>query len=156
MKGKLIAIVIMASGMAIASCSGTPQPTKVVNKQEVKKMNTTELTKEAFKEKVMDYEKNPQSWNFKGDKPAIIDFYATWCGPCKATAPILDSIAGAYKDKIDVYKVDVDKEQELAALFGIRSIPSLLFIPMEGQPQMQVGAMDAKQMEEAVQTVLLK
>lgn len=156
MKTTFIAIFTVVCAVAVYGCSETPKTTKNIYKQEVKKMNTTELTAEAFKAKVMDYEKNPQTWDFKGDKPAIIDFYATWCGPCKATAPILDSIAEAYKEKIDVYKVDVDKEQELAALFGIRSIPSILFIPKEGQPQMQVGAMNAQQMEEAVKTVLLK
>jgi thioredoxin len=156
LKKTFIAILAVACTTLTIGCSGTSNKNQNINKQEVKKMNTTELTAEAFKLKIMDYEKNPQTWVFKGDKPAIIDFYATWCGPCKATAPILDSIAGAYKEQIDVYKVDVDKEQELAALFGIRSIPSLLFIPKEGDPQMQVGAMNAQQLESAVKTVLLK
>jgi thioredoxin len=105
---------------------------------------------------VMDFEKDPDNWNYKGDKPAIIDFYATWCGPCKATAPILDSLAEEYKDKIIVYKVDVDKEQELASMFGIRSIPSLLFIPMQGDPKMQVGAMGRMDLENAIKNTLLK
>ncbi|MFC2291212.1 MAG: thioredoxin, partial [Prevotella denticola] len=105
---------------------------------------------------VMDFEKNPDKWSFKGDKPAIIDFYATWCGPCKATAPVLEEIAGEYSGKIDVYKVDVDKEAELAALFGIRSIPSLLFIPKTGEPTMNTGAMNKPQFEQAIKSVLLK
>ena len=104
----------------------------------------------------MDFEKNPDKWSFKGDKPAIIDFYATWCGPCKATAPVLEEIAGEYSGKIDVYKVDVDKEAELAALFGIRSIPSLLFIPKTGEPTMNTGAMNKPQFEQAIKSVLLK
>jgi len=105
---------------------------------------------------VMDYEKNPQSWVFKGDKPVIIDFYATWCGPCKATAPVLEEVAGDYEGKIDVYKVDVDKQAELASLFGIRSIPSLLFIPKEGKPTMQTGSMNKPQFEEVIKSTLLK
>ena len=109
-----------------------------------------------FKQKVMDYEKNPKTWEFKGDKPAIIDFYATWCGPCKATAPVLEEVASEYAGKIDVYKVDVDKQRELAALFGIRSIPSILFIPKNGEPTMQSGAMNKPQFEEAIKSVLLK
>lgn len=118
-------------------------------------MKTIQLTKEGFKKKVMDYENNKE-WNFIGDKPAIIDFYATWCGPCKATAPILEEIACDYEDKIDVYKVDVDQEQELAALFGVRSIPTLLFIPKEGSPQMKVGALSRSGFEEMIKSFLLK
>ena len=114
------------------------------------------MTVETFKKQVMDFEKNPDKWSFKGDKPAIIDFYATWCGPCKATAPVLEEIAGEYSGKIDVYKVDVDKEAELAALFGIRSIPSLLFIPKTGEPTMNTGAMNKPQFEQAIKSVLLK
>ena len=102
----------------------------------------------------MDYEKNTE-WVFEGKRPAIIDFYATWCGPCKATAPHMEEIAKAYDGKVDVYKVDVDKEQELASLFGIRSIPTILFIPMNGEPRAQVGAMDFGQIEGAVKSVLL-
>ena len=132
--------------------------TNVNNQNEGKEkgMNVTEMTAEMFKEKVMDYEKNPQAWVFKGDKPVIIDFYATWCGPCKATAPILEEVAGDYEGKIDVYKVDVDKQAELASLFGIRSIPSLLFIPKEGKPTMQTGAMNKPQFEEVIKSTLLK
>lgn len=119
-------------------------------------MKPTELTVTEFKKKVMDFEKNPDKWVFEGDKPAIIDFYATWCGPCKATAPILEELAGDYEGKLDVYKVDVDQQQELAALFGIRSIPSLLFIPKEGKPQMQVGALNKAQFEQIIKETLLK
>lgn len=117
-------------------------------------MKVIQLTKEDFKNKVMNYETNKE-WKFEGDKPAIIDFYATWCGPCKATAPILEGIANDYEGKIDVYKIDVDQEQELAALFGVRSIPSLLFIPTNGQPKMQVGAMNKAQFESAIKAELL-
>ena len=119
-------------------------------------MNEKEMTVETFKKQVMDFEKNPDKWSFKGDKPAIIDFYATWCGPCKATAPVLEEIAGEYSGKIDVYKVYVDKEAELAALFGIRAIPSLLFIPKTGEPTMNTGAMNKPQFEQAIKSVLLK
>ena len=156
MHNKLLITVIMAAAIFSTSCTNAKQKQQVINKQEIKKMNTTELTLSEFKNKVMDYEKNPQSWDFKGDKPAIIDFYATWCGPCKATAPILDSLAEAYQGKIDVYKVDVDKEQELASMFGIQSIPSLLFIPMKGEPKMQVGAMGRLDLENAIKNTLLK
>lgn len=121
-----------------------------------KKMKVTEMTKEMFKDKVMDYENNPQEWNFKGDKPAIIDFYATWCGPCKMTAPNVEKIAEEYDGKIDVYKVDVDQQEELAAMFGIQSIPTILFIPKDGTPAKSVGAMGYGQLKDAVNQVLLK
>ncbi len=156
MHNKLFLTIMMIAALFSTSCTSAKQKQQTTNKQEAKKMNTTELTLSEFKNKVMDYEKNPQSWDFKGDKPAIIDFYATWCGPCKATAPILDSLAEEYKDKIIVYKVDVDKEQELASMFGIRSIPSLLFIPMQGDPKMQVGAMGRMDLENAIKNTLLK
>ncbi len=156
MNNKLLITIIMVAAIFSTSCTSAKQKQQIINKQEVKKMNTTELTLSEFKNKVMDFDKNPDSWNFKGDKPAIIDFYATWCGPCKATAPILDSLAEEYQGKIDVYKVDVDKEQEIASMFGIRSIPSLLFIPMEGEPKMQVGAMGRMDLENAIKNTLLK
>jgi len=98
------------------------------------------LTKDTFKSKVFDYE-TEKDWNFKGDKPAVIDFYADWCQPCKMVAPILEDLSSEYDGKVDIYKVDTGKEQELAAAFGIQSIPSLLFIPTEGKPQMARGAL---------------
>lgn len=119
------------------------------------KMETIQLTKSEFIKKITDFEKNPTTWKYLGDKPAIIDFYATWCGPCKAVSPIMEELAEEYKDSIYVYKVDTDKEQELSALFGIRSIPSVLFIPMEGAPQMSVGAIPKSGFEKAVHDILL-
>ena len=98
------------------------------------------LTKETFLSKVFNYETNKE-WKYEGDKPCVIDFYADWCGPCKMVAPILEELAKEYNGKIEIYKVNTEVEQELAAVFGIRSIPSLLFVPLEGQPQMAMGAL---------------
>ena len=111
------------------------------------------LTKESFKNKVFDFEAN-QEWSFAGDKPCIIDFYADWCNPCKIVAPILENLAEEYKGKLDIYKVDTEKEQELASMFNIRSIPSILFVPKDGKPQMSMGALPKENFVQAIQDVL--
>ena len=111
------------------------------------------LDKKAFTEKIFDFEKEKE-WKYLGARPAIIDFYADWCGPCKMVAPILEKIAAEYGGKLDVYKVDTDKEQELAGAFGIQSIPSLLFIPASGQPQMARGALDRASFDKVIAEVL--
>lgn len=98
------------------------------------------LTKADFLKKVMDFEKNPTTWVYKGDKPAIIDFYADWCGPCKKVAPVLEELAKEYADDVYIYKINIDKERELANVFGISNIPAFLVIPMQGKPQMTTGA----------------
>ncbi len=113
------------------------------------------LTKDTFISKVFDFENNKE-WNYKGDLPCLIDFYADWCGPCKMVAPILEELAEEYKDKINIYKVDTEAEQELAAIFGIRSIPSLLFCPAEGAPQMAMGALPKDTFKKAIEDILLK
>ena len=115
---------------------------------------TQQLTKSDFLEKVFNYEVNKE-WKYEGELPAIIDFYADWCGPCKMVAPVLEELSTEYEGKVNIYKVDTEKEQELAAAFGIRSIPSLLFIPSEGQPQMAQGALPKEALEEAINNVLL-
>lgn len=108
------------------------------------------LTASDFKKKIMDYESHPDEWVFAGSRPAIIDFYATWCGPCKMMASMVESLAGKYAGKIDFYKVDIDQEPELASVFGIRSIPTFLFIPLKGNPTMQMGAMQKEDFEEII------
>lgn len=100
---------------------------------------TVKLTKQDFLEKVMNYEKNQTEWVYEGDKPALIDFYADWCGPCKIAAPILEELAKEYEGKIHIYKVDTQKEGELASVFGIQSIPAFLFVPKDGKPTMSNG-----------------
>jgi len=111
------------------------------------------LTKETFKEKVFDYERNKE-WSFAGERPAIVDFYADWCGPCKSLAPVLAEIAEDYDGRVDVYKVDTEKEAELAGLFGVSSIPTLLFIPKSGKPQAAAGALPRAALEEVIEEVL--
>jgi thioredoxin 1 len=112
------------------------------------------LTKETFKEKVFDYETNKE-WKFAGSKPCLVDFYADWCGPCKMVAPILEELSGEYDGKLNIYKVNTDQEQELASVFGIQSIPSLLFVPVDGQPQMAMGALPKDTFKKAIKDVLL-
>lgn len=111
------------------------------------------LTLETFKVKVFDFEKNKE-WKFEGGKPCLVDFYADWCGPCKMVAPVLEELQSEYKGKVDIYKVDTEKQQELAAVFGIRSIPSLLFIPLNGTPQLAAGAMSKEHFVKAFDEVL--
>ncbi len=114
---------------------------------------TEHLTKETFKSKVFDYEKN-KDWKFEGEKPCIVDFYADWCGPCKMVAPVLEELSEDFTGKLDIYKVNTEEEQELASVFGIRSIPSILFIPKDGQPQMAMGALPKDTLIKAFKDVL--
>lgn len=124
------------------------------NSSKTSKHKPIKLTKAEFLEKVYNYEKNPKEWKYEGTKPAIIDFYADWCAPCRKIAPILDELAQEYGDKIVIYKIDTQKEQELAGAFGIQSLPSLLFIPLEGQPELAKGAFPKETFEKAIETVL--
>jgi thioredoxin 1 len=112
-------------------------------------MAAIHLTKQSFLDKIFDYENNTE-WKFKGDKPCIIDFYADWCGPCKMVAPIMEELSNEYEGEVDIYKIDTEAEQELAAVFGIRSIPSILFVPMDEQPQMVMGALPKHTFKEVI------
>ena len=113
----------------------------------------TNLTTEEFKAKVFDYDKNTE-WKFEGTLPAVIDFYADWCGPCKMVAPVLEALSKEYEGKIDIYKVNTENEQDLASAFGIRSIPSILFIPMNEKPRMATGAMSKDNFKIAFKDIL--
>lgn len=135
-----------------------PEPVK---KENINKENNTKgttkmvhLTAAEFKQKVFNYE-TQKEWKFTGDKPVIIDFYADWCGPCKMVAPVLEELSKEYDGKVQIYKVDTEAEQELASVFGIRSIPSILFIPMDGKPQMSMGALPKESFVKAINEILL-
>lgn len=135
-----------------------PEPVK---KEDVNKENNTKgttkmvhLTAAEFKQKVFNYE-TQKEWKFTGDKPVIIDFYADWCGPCKMVAPVLEELSKEYDGKVQIYKIDTEAEQELAQVFGIRSIPSILFIPMDGKPQMSMGALPKESFVKAINEILL-
>jgi thioredoxin len=112
------------------------------------------LTKETFLEKIFNYQ-DEKEWNYQGDLPSVIDFFADWCGPCKMVAPVIEELSEEYSGKVNFFKVDTEAEQELAAAFGIQSIPSLLFIPMDGKPQMAAGALPKEVMEEVIDRELL-
>ena len=130
--------------------------TNTIQNSENNMAKTIKLTRNEFLTKVANYEANPEKWEFLGDKPCIIDFYADWCGPCKMVAPILEELAAEYEGEIYIYKVDTEAEQQLAAEFGIRSIPSLLFCPMGEAPQMAQGALPKDAFKQAIEEVLLK
>lgn len=151
--------MLLVASVGLSACNAQAKTEQQVEptKKETKMKKTIQLTKADFLTKIANYEENPQEFKYLGDKPAIIDFYADWCGPCKAIAPVLEELAEEYEGEIYIYKVDTEAEQELAALFGIRSIPSLLFIPMDGeQPQMAQGALPKPNLKEAIDKVLLK
>jgi thioredoxin 1 len=114
---------------------------------------TEHLDGEGFKKRIFDWEKG-KDWNYQGELPAIVDFYAEWCMPCKMLGPVLEDLSGKYEGRLNVYKVDIDKEPELAGLFGVQSVPTLLFIPKEGEPRMALGALPKPQLEKAIGEVL--
>ncbi len=124
-------------------------------KKETKKGKVVHLDANTFKEKIMDYSAQNKTWKYKGERPAIIDFYADWCMPCRKIAPYMEEFAKKYEGKIDVYKVDTQKQRELAAVFNIRSIPAVLFIPMDGEPQMTKGALPKSAFEKKINEFLL-
>lgn len=117
-------------------------------------MPTVKLTTADFKNNIFNYE-TEKEWSYKGSLPAIIDFYADWCGPCKMVAPVLEELSDEYKDKLIIYKVDTEKEMELSGVFGIQSIPTFLFIPVSGQPMLQPGAFPKKVFKEVIEEHLL-
>lgn len=161
---KLSVIIILAISFGIVGCGnmqGNQQSDKstIENDGEITgtqdEENPEYLTYETFKEKVWDFEKNSSEWIYKGDVPCVIDFYADWCKPCKMVAPIMDELAIKYKGKIKIYKINTDKEKKLAGVFGIRSIPSVLFSPMEGRPKMQTGALPKAEYIKIIEEELL-
>lgn len=151
---KKLIIFSLLLGIVLVSCNKKSEEKQQTTNNKTTTMKTIHLTKEMFLEKVMNYEKNPTEWKYLGDKPCIIDFYAQWCGPCKAVAPILEDLAAEYDGKIYIYKVDTEEQQELAQVFGIQSIPTIYFCPMEGDPQMAMGALPKATFKQAIADVL--
>lgn len=158
MKYLLLSLVLLSGGgltQAMSSVStGVLEQTPVKNETPAKTY-VQPLNTQDFLVKVHDYNENPSVWKYKGEMPCIIDFYADWCRPCRMFAPVLEKIAAQYDGKIVVYKVNVDKESQLSSAFDIKSIPSILFVPMEGNPSMQSGMLSEEQMHQAVKTILL-
>lgn len=146
---KKILILMTTFLLLVVSTSATEPVVK-------KTVKPIDMNKAMFLERVFNYEANPEKWNYLGDKPAIVDFHADWCGPCRITSPILAELAAEYGDEIYVYKINVDKERELAGVFGARTLPMFLFIPMDEEPQLGVGALPKRSFREVIETFLLK
>ncbi len=156
---RIILVIMLLSPVFMYACkdtgnSNTAETTEVKNSvaedQKAPKENgdgdkaAITINEEQFKEKIMDFEKN-DTWNYKGDKPAIVDFYADWCAPCRITSPILEDLAKEYKGQINVYKVDIEKDKKLASVFGVKSIPTFLYIPTDGKPSKATGIGQSKE-----------
>lgn len=134
--------------------TGAVRPDEETAAKEKPTTRVVHITKADFLKKVYDFEKNPDEWKYLGSQPAIVDFYADWCGPCRQLSPVLDELAKEYSGKLTIYKVNVDNERELATFFGIRSIPTLLFIPMKGKPQRSLGALSKTELKGIIKDVL--
>ncbi len=158
---KLNLIILLLAGITFFGCGSTDQ-----NKSEDTKVSETtidddgkthpeHLTYATFKEKVWDFETNPQEWKYLGTEPCIIDFYADWCQPCKMVAPIMEELANDYNGKVKIYKIDTQTERELASIFQITGIPAILFVPQNGQPMKQAGAMSKDYYEQVINEFLL-
>ncbi|WP_080903293.1 thioredoxin [Parabacteroides sp. Marseille-P3160] len=137
------------------SCHSANAKDEAGNNEDTGKGEVIALNKSDFLTKVYNYEKTPDQWVYEGDKPCIIDFYADWCGPCRQIAPILKELAKEYQDEIVIYKVNVDQEKNLAYTFGIQSIPATLFVPVQGKPQMSVGALPKDAFVKQIDKILL-
>lgn len=137
-----------------AELSGAVRPDEETAAMEKPTTMVVHITKADFLKKVYDFEKNPDEWKYLGSQPAIVDFYADWCGPCRQLSPVLDELAKEYSGKLTIYKVNVDNERGLATFFGIRSIPTLLFIPMKGKPQRSLGALSKTELKGIIKDVL--
>ncbi|MBW6489937.1 MAG: thioredoxin [Lentimicrobium sp.] len=162
MNKQFLSVMLVAS-LALLGCNQSTGNGQITGNDPVTKSGVAlsetgkviQMNKAMFIDKVYNYEESPEKWIFKSDKPVIIDFYADWCGPCKKIAPIMAQLAEEYKDQVIIYKVDTDKERELAQVFGIRSIPSILFVPVEGQPQMTMGALPKTEFEKMIKNILI-
>lgn len=146
---------MISIALLLVSCTMSAKSEKNETEKATAQGEVIVLNKADFLTKVYNYEKNQTQWVYEGDKPCIIDFYADWCGPCKKIAPVLKELAAEYKNDIIVYKVNVDNEKELAAAFGIQSIPTLLFVPKSGKPQLAQGALSKEEFVKQISTFLL-
>ncbi|MDP2424701.1 MAG: thioredoxin [Bacteroidales bacterium] len=153
----LILTLSLAIIMLTGACTSPQQQNNLTTDKTIQSVEgkVTKLDKDAFLNLVFNYEVNPEKWVYEGDLPAIIDFYADWCAPCRLVAPIMDQLADEYKGKIRIYKIDTDKQKELASVFNVRNLPSILFIPMKGQPQMTMGALPKETFKQVIEEFLL-
>lgn len=153
MKKTIISLLfLLPFTFTFSACSGAGDGGKASSEPVEGQVN--KLTAELFRKVIWDYQASPDNWVYAGDQPAIIDFYADWCRPCKMVAPIMEELAGQYKGKVRIYKVNTDEQRELAKLFNINSIPAVLYIPKNGKPQMSVGAMQKDAYIDMIHTIL--
>lgn len=149
---KVITCLLLTAGLT----GYLSTPTPIQDKSDKNEGKVIQMDKQMFLDNIFDYTYGSTDWKYKGEKPAVIDFYATWCAPCRMVAPLLKSLAKEYKDQIVVYKVDTDKQKELSAAIGIKSLPTIIFIPKTGQPQIIVGAANKATFRRAIEEVLLE
>lgn len=159
-----IFVLVLSLNLSFSACDSNAAEKSSTTEKDIEVATTSDsktsgsviyLNEESFRQLVWNYNVNPQDWVYEGELPAVIDFYADWCGPCKRVAPIMDKLAQEYDGKVVIYKVDTDANRELSSVFGIRSIPSVLFIPKNGKPAMQPGAMQEEQYKQIIEEFVL-
>ena len=151
----LVAVLLLSVSCTMSAKSDKKETSETATETAAAKGEVITLSKAGFLAKIYNYEKNPDTWVFEGDKPCIIDFYADWCPPCKQVAPILEELAKTYKDEIVIYKVNTDKEKELATIIGIQALPTFLFIPKNDEPRISMGALPKEEFVKQIESVLL-